>query len=194
MTRGLWVRFVLLTGTAIGLVGLSALIQELQAASTAWIAGQGHWSRGQQDATAALSRYLARGDAHDLNDARRALQVPLGDLHARLALEQPEPDLAKAREGFRRREGRRRARHCRTNGGQRGAIGVAGADQVGNVGGVLALQHEVNEAMRKVGAAGRLVNDEVVHRQHRPFPTRRPSDLAAGYWPIYYNYAARIWS
>ncbi len=100
MTRGLWVRFVLLTGMAIGLVGLSALIQELQAASTAWIAGQGHWSRGQQDATAALSRYLARGDAHDLDDARRALQVPLGDLHARLALEQPEPDLAKAREGF----------------------------------------------------------------------------------------------
>jgi len=100
MPRGLWVRFVLLTGMAIGLVGLSALIQELQAASTAWIAGQGHWSRGQQDATAALSRYLARGNAHDLDDARRALQVPLGDLHARLALEQPEPDLAKAREGF----------------------------------------------------------------------------------------------
>ncbi|AWH52818.1 PAS domain S-box protein [Stenotrophomonas sp. ESTM1D_MKCIP4_1] len=100
MTRGLGVRFALLTGMAIGLVGLSALIQELQAASTAWIAGQGHWSRGQQDATAAVSRYLARGVAHDLEDARRALQVPLGDLHARLALEQPEPDLAQAREGF----------------------------------------------------------------------------------------------
>lgn len=100
MTRGLGLRFALLTGMAIGLVGLSALIQELQAASTAWIAGQGHWSRGQQDATAALSRYLARGSAHDLEDARRALQVPLGDLHARLALEQPQPDVAQAREGF----------------------------------------------------------------------------------------------
>ncbi|UGB16535.1 hypothetical protein LQ330_10295 [Stenotrophomonas maltophilia] len=75
---------------AIGLVALSALIQELQAASTAWIAGQGYWSRGQQDATAALSRYLARGDAQDLDDARQALQVPLGDLQARLALEQAE--------------------------------------------------------------------------------------------------------
>ena len=100
MTRGLGLRFALLTGMAIGLVGLSALIQELQAASTAWIAGQGHWSRGQQDATAALSRYLARGTPHDLEDARRALQVPLGDLHARLALEQAEPDEAQAREGF----------------------------------------------------------------------------------------------
>ncbi|HDS0951446.1 TPA: EAL domain-containing protein [Stenotrophomonas maltophilia] len=100
MTRGLGMRFALLTGMAIGLVGLSALIQELQAASTAWIAGQGHWSRGQQDATAALSRYLARGERHDLEDARRALQVPLGDLHARLALEQPDPDVAQARAGF----------------------------------------------------------------------------------------------
>ena len=100
MTRGLGMRFALLTGMAIGLVGLSALIQELQAASTAWIAGQGHWSRGQQDATAALSRYLARGERHDLEDAGRALQVPLGDLHARLALEQPDPDVAQARAGF----------------------------------------------------------------------------------------------
>src|SRR2546427_660739 len=100
MTRGLGLRFALLTGMAIGLVALSALIQELQAASTAWIAGQGYWSRGQQDATAALSRYLARGDAQDLDDARRALQVPMGDLQARLALEQAEPDEAKARQGF----------------------------------------------------------------------------------------------
>ncbi len=99
MTRGLGLRFALLTGMAIGLVALSALIQELQAASTAWIAGQGYWSRGQQDATAALSRYLARGDAQDLDDARQALQVPLGDLQARLALEQAEPDEAKARQG-----------------------------------------------------------------------------------------------
>lgn len=100
MTRGLGLRFALLTGMAIGLVALSALIQELQAASTAWIAGQGYWSRGQQEATAALSRYLARGNAQDLDDARQALQVPLGDLQARLALEQAEPDEAKARQGF----------------------------------------------------------------------------------------------
>lgn len=100
MTRGLGLRFALLTGMAIGLVALSAVIQELQAASTAWIAGQGYWSRGQQDATAALSRYLARGHLLDLQDAQRALQVPLGDLQARKALEQSEPDEATARAGF----------------------------------------------------------------------------------------------
>ncbi|KAF1055598.1 MAG: hypothetical protein GAK43_00393 [Stenotrophomonas maltophilia] len=86
MPKGLGVRFVLLTGMAIGLVALSALIQELQAASTALIAGQSHWSRGQQEATFALSRYLAEGNARDLVLARRALDVPLGDLQARQAL------------------------------------------------------------------------------------------------------------
>ncbi|MEN4939261.1 EAL domain-containing protein [Stenotrophomonas sp. TWI1151] len=98
--RGLTLRFVLLTGMAIGLVGISALIQELQAASTAWIMGQSHWSRGQQQATHALSRYIASGDAVDLGATRQALRVPLGDLTARRALEQAAPDIAAARQGF----------------------------------------------------------------------------------------------
>jgi len=85
---------------AIGLVGISALIQELQAASTAWIMGQSHWSRGQQQATHALSRYITSGDPADLAATRQALRVPLGDLHARRALEQAEPDVAAARQGF----------------------------------------------------------------------------------------------
>lgn len=98
--RGLTLRFVLLTGMAIGLVGISAVIQELQAASTAWIMGQSHWSRGQQQATHALSRYIASGDAVDLGATRQALRVPLGDLTARRALEQADPDIAAARQGF----------------------------------------------------------------------------------------------
>lgn len=98
--RGLTLRFVLLTGMAIGLVGISALIQELQAASTAWIMGQSHWSRGQQQATHALSRYITSGNTDDLTVTRQALRVPLGDLAARRALEQAEPDTAAARRGF----------------------------------------------------------------------------------------------
>ncbi|WP_443096791.1 putative bifunctional diguanylate cyclase/phosphodiesterase [Stenotrophomonas sp. PUT21] len=98
--RGLTLRFVLLTGMAIGLVGISALIQELQAASTAWIMGQSHWSRGQQQATHALSRYITSGNPDDLTVTRQALRVPLGDLAARRALEQAEPDTAAARRGF----------------------------------------------------------------------------------------------
>ena len=99
-TRGLTLRFVLLTGMAIGLVGISALIQELQAASTAWIMGQSHWSRGQQQATHALSRYITSGESHNLTATRQALRVPLGDLSARRALEQADPDIAAARRGF----------------------------------------------------------------------------------------------
>ncbi|WWW37049.1 hypothetical protein V8017_10135 [Stenotrophomonas rhizophila] len=93
-------RFVLLTGMAIGLVGISALIQELQAASTAWIVGQSHWSRSQQQASFALNRYITHGRPRDLAEARRALTVPLGDLDARRALEQDDADLARARRGF----------------------------------------------------------------------------------------------
>ncbi|MGE8215514.1 Cyclic di-GMP phosphodiesterase Gmr [compost metagenome] len=100
LTRGLTLRFVLLTGMAIGLVGISALIQELQAASTAWIVGQSHWSRSQQQASFALGRYINSGDPADLAEARTALAVPLGDLDARRALEQADPDLARARRGF----------------------------------------------------------------------------------------------
>jgi diguanylate cyclase (GGDEF)-like protein/PAS domain S-box-containing protein len=91
---------VLLTGMAISLVGISALIQELQAASTAWIMGQSHWSRGQQQATHALSRYITSGESDDLAATRQALRVPLGDLSARRALEQADPDIAAARQGF----------------------------------------------------------------------------------------------
>lgn len=100
LTRGLTLRFVLLTGMAIGLVGISALIQELQAASTAWIVGQSHWSRSQQQASFALSRYLNHGRPRDLAEARQALAVPLGDLDARRALEKPKADLDRARHGF----------------------------------------------------------------------------------------------
>lgn len=100
LTRGLTLRFVLLTGMAIGLVGISALIQELQAASTAWIVGQSHWSRSQQQASFALSRYLSHGRPRDLAEARQALEVPLGDLDARRALEQDDADLERARRGF----------------------------------------------------------------------------------------------
>lgn len=98
----LTLRFMLLTGLAIGLVGVSALIQELQAASTAWIVGQGHWSRAQQRAVSALDRYVDSADAADLRQARRALDVPLGDLHARTVLERDPLDRVAARAGLRR--------------------------------------------------------------------------------------------
>lgn len=98
--RGLMLRLGLLTGMAVGLVGISALVQQLQAASTAWIVGQSHWSRAQQQAVASLHSYLDSGDAADLEHARRQLDVPLADLEARQALEREPPDIATARAAF----------------------------------------------------------------------------------------------
>lgn len=97
---GLTTRLVLLTGMAVGLVGISVLIQELQATSTAWIVGQGHWSRGQQRAVAAMERYVDDARPADLIEARRALAVPLGDMQGRRALEADNVDLAQARAGL----------------------------------------------------------------------------------------------
>ena len=99
--RRLMLRFVLLTGLAIGLVGVSALIQELQAASTAWIVGQSHWSRAQQRAVSALERYVDSADPADLQEARQALAVPLGDLRARQVMDREPFDRAAARAGLR---------------------------------------------------------------------------------------------
>ena len=99
-TRGLTLRFALLTGMAVGLVGISALIQELQAASTAWIVGQSHWSRAQQQAVASLQQYLDSGQPGHLQQARAQLDVPLADLEARRALERDPPDTAAARAAF----------------------------------------------------------------------------------------------
>ncbi len=98
--RGLTLRFALLTGMAIGLVGISAAMQELQAASTAWIMGQSHWSRAQQQATHTLGQYITSADPAALAATRRALAVPLGDRDARIALESPQPDTTSARRGF----------------------------------------------------------------------------------------------
>lgn len=78
----------------------TALVLEIQASATAYIIGESHWSKGQQDAVRELYRYAGRGDRADLETARQALSIPLGDRDARLALERDVPDLAAAREGF----------------------------------------------------------------------------------------------
>ncbi len=93
-------RFLTLLVVAAGLGGLSVLMMELQASSIAWIAGEGAWSKGQQQAVHALYRYAQHGRPEDLADAHYALQAPLGDRVGRLALEQDPPDLEVARQGF----------------------------------------------------------------------------------------------
>ncbi|HRQ65771.1 MAG TPA: sensor domain-containing diguanylate cyclase [Xanthomonadaceae bacterium] len=84
-----------------GMAGvLTALVLGVQAGVTAYIVGEGHWSKAQQEAVHALYRYSVSGRSEDLARAREALAVPLGDHAARLALERVPRDVDAARQGF----------------------------------------------------------------------------------------------
>ncbi|WP_372381914.1 putative bifunctional diguanylate cyclase/phosphodiesterase [Xanthomonas sp. NCPPB 1068] len=82
----------LLIGMAVAMAVISALVIEIQSGATAWIVGESHWSKAQQESVYWLERYLGSGDPADLQAACRALEVPLGDRSARIAVEQPAID------------------------------------------------------------------------------------------------------
>lgn len=103
--RSLWRH--LLPREIAALIGIAALIAlfsvavlEVQTGATAYIIGEGHWSKAQQDAANWLHRYAGSGDARQLASARNELGVMLGDRRARLALESDPVDVASARAGF----------------------------------------------------------------------------------------------
>ncbi len=79
---------------------LTIIVLEIQAGAKAYVVGEGHWSKAQQDAVYHLYRYAEHGAADDLMRARQALAVPLADRDARLALESDPVDVARARAGF----------------------------------------------------------------------------------------------
>jgi len=79
---------------------LTASMLEIQAGATAYIVGESHWSRAQQEAVSYLYRYTQHGEPADLQQVRDALTVPLGDRAGRLALERRPRDEAAARQGF----------------------------------------------------------------------------------------------
>lgn len=72
----------------------------LLSAGRAYVGGEGLWSKAQKDAVFALGRYGRYQREDDFQAYRQALNVILGDRQARLELEQPNPDLARARAGF----------------------------------------------------------------------------------------------
>ena len=92
--------YVALIAAAALAVLLIAAVQQVQSGATAYIVGESHWSKAQQDAVHYLYRYAQRGAAADLRRTREALEVPLGDRAARLALERIPTDDAVARAGF----------------------------------------------------------------------------------------------
>ncbi len=66
----------------------------------AYVRGESLWSKGQKEAVYYLARYTETRAKGDYQHFQEAIDVPLGDLAARHALEAPLPDLAVARAGF----------------------------------------------------------------------------------------------
>lgn len=89
----------LLCAVAASVLVLSAVL-EIESGATAYMLGEGHWSRARIAAVQHLQLYALTGAATELEAARTALQVPLGDRAARLALDRSPPDLEAARRGF----------------------------------------------------------------------------------------------
>ncbi|MEO8587494.1 MAG: EAL domain-containing protein [Acidobacteriota bacterium] len=84
----------------VALVAVGASGLDLLAGLQSFVSAESHWAKGQKDASLALSRYLDTGDESDYRRFVGRLGVTLGDRKARLALEQPRPDLAAAQQGF----------------------------------------------------------------------------------------------
>ncbi|MDX5371109.1 MAG: EAL domain-containing protein [Pseudomonadaceae bacterium] len=72
----------------------------LHSAVRAYVAGESLWSKGLKDAIHYLDLYVQSGAEEHLHKYHAAIAVPLGDHQFRVALDQPSPDLEKARQGI----------------------------------------------------------------------------------------------
>ncbi|MDH0049825.1 EAL domain-containing protein [Comamonas terrigena] len=68
------------------------------------VAGESTWSKAQKDAILYLDRYAAQGDEEAYQQFRQALEIPLGDRLARLALDRSPTNTQQVREGLLRGE------------------------------------------------------------------------------------------
>lgn len=88
----------------VAIVALLALLAteslSILSASRAYVAAESLWSKAQKEAVYSLYRYAQTGLGSDFDAYREAIAVPVGDRRARLALAQPQPDVAAARDGF----------------------------------------------------------------------------------------------
>ena len=66
----------------------------------AYVNGESQYSKAERQAIAELRRYALSRDERDWHAYLEQLAVPLGDRDARLALERPQPDAARARRGL----------------------------------------------------------------------------------------------
>jgi PAS domain S-box-containing protein len=79
---------------------VAAFSIQLLSSVRAYVTGESLYSKGQKDAQIYLLDYAEKQREADYVRFMSALAMPLGDRVAREALQQPEPDIAKARQGF----------------------------------------------------------------------------------------------
>ena len=77
-----------------------AFSMEVLCSARAYVDGESLWSKGQKTAIHSLDMYAGGGNEADFQRYLAAVDVPLGDRAARIALEQHQPDLGAARAGF----------------------------------------------------------------------------------------------
>ncbi len=94
----------LIIGLFITLIFILVLIIQVQMnvliPIRAYIGAEGLWAKAQKDAIRSLEHYAISSKEEDYKSFQRYIQVPLGDRKARTELQQPNPDLDLAREGF----------------------------------------------------------------------------------------------
>jgi PAS domain S-box-containing protein len=79
---------------------LNNVRSEILSGVRAYVSGEGFYSKAQKDAVNHLVRYAQSHAERDYDKYLDALAVPLGDRTARIELEKPHPDLARAYQGF----------------------------------------------------------------------------------------------
>ena len=82
------------------LLGLSFLQADVMNNVRSFVRGEGLWAKAQKDAVFHLKSYARTGSEESFRLFQKALEVPLGDKQARLALQQQTPDLDLAFKGF----------------------------------------------------------------------------------------------
>jgi len=93
-------RFVLVFSLSLGIIILSLLLalgaMEVLSAARAYVASEGLWSKAQRDAAYSLTLYAQTRDTKYYERYQQALSIPLSDHRARLEMDKPDFDYAKA--------------------------------------------------------------------------------------------------
>jgi hypothetical protein len=75
-------------------------VVRIQSGVSVYLGGLSVWSRAQVEAVRYSELYLQTGDIAHLKLAQKWLEIPIGDMNGRLALESDPISLERSREGF----------------------------------------------------------------------------------------------